>query len=221
MPTAARRSPDRGAVRLARVAVLGGGSLLLATLAHVVAGGPLPAGWVLALSGLMLGVVAVTLTARRCRFLVLLGALTLQQVLLHLVFDAASLTRGCTPLPTAAAGHGAHLAAGAHAAAGATPHVITQTCGMAVGMASAALPGWAMWVAHLAATVLTAALLTRGEAWLWRTADRVVAVATAAPAERPRIEPATTPASRPRPARTRRLPRPAAPRGPPRVCLTS
>ena len=37
-----------------------------------------------------------------------------------------------------------------------------------------AMPGPAMLAAHLAATVLTAWLLARGEEWLWRTVDALL-----------------------------------------------
>lgn len=193
--------------------MLGGGSLLLATLAHVVAGGRLPGAWVLALSGLLLGVVAVTLTARRCRFPLVLAALTLQQVLLHLVFDAASsLAAGCNALPAAATAHAAH---------GVGLPALTQGCGMSAAMGHAAPPGWAMWAAHLAATVLTAALLTRGEAWLWRATDRFVAAATAAPGRYRRPAAVVEPVGRTRPVLSRRVPGPAAPRGPPQPCAAA
>ena len=52
--------------------------------------------------------------------------------------------------------------------------------GAALGMATPA-----MWLAHSAAVLGTAWLLARGEAWLWRMADRVVRAATAKPTGRP------------------------------------
>lgn len=207
MPTIDRGplAPVRGALRLARVGALGGGSLLLATLAHLGGGGRLPAAWVLVVTGLLLGVVAVTLTARRCRFGLLLAALALQQGLLHLLFDSASrVVPGCSPLAMPA-GHAEHGA--------------LQTCAMATAM-HPVLPGWAMWGGHLLATLLTAALLARGEAWLWQAADRVVAVATAAPVARPQTRPARVSAAGPFATPARRARGAAGPRGPPLGCLT-
>lgn len=196
-------APARGAVRLARVGALGGGSLLLATLAHLVGGGELPAAWVLAVTGVLLGVVAVTLTARRCRFGLLLAALTVQQLLLHLLFDSASrVVPGCSALamPTGHAAHG-----------------VVQSCGMTTAM-HPGVPGWTMWAGHLLATVLTAALLARGETWLWRAADRVVAAATAAPGSRPATRLARTAPARPLARPALRDSGAAGPRGPPPSC---
>lgn len=193
-------APVRGAARLLRVGALGGGSLLLATLAHVAGGGQLPAGWLLAVTGLLLGLVAVTLTARRCRFGLLLVALTAQQLALHLLFDAASqVVPGCRSLvmPTDHSWPG-----------------VVQDCGMATGM-HPTLPGWAMWAAHLLATALTAVLLARGESWWWRAADRVVAVASAAPGSRPTVRPARVSAVSPFTRPALRLGGTASPRGPP------
>jgi hypothetical protein len=196
-------APVRGAVRLARVGVLGGGSLLLATLAHMTGGGELPAAWVLTVTGVLLGVVAVTLTARRCRFGLLLAALTVQQLLLHLLFDSASrVVPGCHAL-TMPTGHAVHG--------------VVQTCAMTTAM-DPVLPGWTMWAGHVLATVLTAALLARGETWLWRAADRVVAVATAAPGARPARRLARVTSVRPSVRPTRRARGAASPRGPPLRC---
>ncbi len=198
-------APVSGARRLVRVGALGGGSLLLATLAHLAGGGQLPAAWVLAVTGAVLGVVAVTLTARRCHFGLLLAALALQQGLLHVLFESASrAVPGCSlvAVPAGPAGHAGHGA--------------LQACAMTSAM-HPALPGWAMWGGHLLATLLTAALLARGEAWLWRAADRVVAVATAAPGPRPQPRPARTAPPRALPRPVRRAWPAAGPRGPPRV----
>ena len=42
---------------------------------------------------------------------------------------------------------------------------------------AAAEASWQMIVAHAAATAVTAWMLARGEAWLWRTAEQAVRVA--------------------------------------------
>ena len=57
-------------------------------------------------------------------------------------------------------------------------------------MASMSMPGWAMWAAHLAAVAVTAALLARGEAWLWRVADAIVHASTVRPSPWPPAAPA-------------------------------
>lgn len=185
---------------------------MLAGTAHGVGGGHLPSAGVLTLAGMLLGLGAVTVTARRCRPGVLLGLLAVQQLILHLVFEAASATAaGCGGM-AAAAGH--HAAALGHA--GATCTVMPMAGTGATGM-----PGWAMWLGHLAATLLTALLLARGEAWLWRVAERAVNAATAAPSHRRArqhrhlgaVAPVTPGRS---PAYT-----PAAPRGPPHHIVVS
>jgi hypothetical protein len=79
--------------RAVRVAVLGATSLLLATSAHAVGGGDLPALGVLAVTAIVLGLVAVPLTARRCRTGVLLAVLGVQQTLLHLLFGCCGPSR--------------------------------------------------------------------------------------------------------------------------------
>jgi hypothetical protein len=149
--------------RAARVAVLGAASLLLATSAHIIGGGALPSLGVLTLTALVLGLVAVPLTGRRCRTVVLIAVLGVQQFLLHLVFTAVAAQRGCEPIGLVA-----------------TTHQLGVACAMNMPMdmpMTAAGPSWPMILAHAAATAATAWLLARGEAWLWRTAEQVVRVA--------------------------------------------
>ena len=83
--------------RAVRVGVLGAASLVLATSAHIIGGGTLPSLGVLALTALVLGLVAVPLTGRRCRTGILVAVLAVQQSLLHLVFRAVAEQRGCEP----------------------------------------------------------------------------------------------------------------------------
>ena len=89
------RSPARGAIRAVRVGLLGTTSMTLATTAHLMGGGPLPPVGVLIVSGLLVGLVAVTATARRCRLRVLVALLAVEQVLLHWLFTAAAAMGGC------------------------------------------------------------------------------------------------------------------------------
>ena len=176
-----RRAPGpvalRGAVRASRVALLGGGSLLLATAAHLAGGGTLPGPGVLAVAGFVLGLVALLLTRRRVRLPVLLVALVPQQVLLHVLLDtAAAAESGCSPVQAA------H-----HAMA-------VLTCMPAHGMGPMGYV-WPMFVGHVVATLGTAWLLARGEVWCCRFVARVAQAAYAAPAARPcrrRSRPVTT-----------------------------
>ena len=206
-------SPLQGARRLVRVAALGGSSLLLATAAHLVGGGQLPTtAWLLVLT-VLLGMVATTLTARRVRLSTLMLVLGVEQVGLH-----AALAWMSVPPPDA--GCGSWHSAAHHVAAAATcPSGSGEPA--AGGAGSVTGPGLLMWAAHTVAVVLTAVLLARGEAWLWQIADRLHAVAHAAPAcrARRRRTVAVTPLSLARPSR---LPDPAAaPRGPPRFAVSA
>jgi hypothetical protein len=186
--------------RAVRVAVLGATSLLLATSAHTLGGGDLPAPGVLAVTAIVLGLLAVPLTGRRCRTGLLLAVLGVQQTLLHLVFSSAAAHPACEPSGWAAAAHELGSACGMH---GAMP------------MTDAGTTSWSMIIAHALATAATAWLLGRGEAWLWRTAERVIRAALGTLAghvadDRPRmiilerLSPWVTPAYAP-----------SAPRGPP------
>lgn len=195
----ASADPTAGWARIVRVAVLGSASLVLAALAHLLGGGALPS---LASSLPLLlfaGTVAALVTARRCRLPVLLPILGAGQVLLHLLFEASSR----------ASGAGASTVSAAH-----TGHELCPA-----GLAAAAQPpSWLMLAGHVLATALTAWVLARGEAALWRLADLFIRAArpqlTARPASLPGFRVLETP----------RLLKPfwrsddAAPRGPPR-CL--
>lgn len=161
--------------RVARVGLLGGGSLALATAAHLSGGGSLPGPGVLLVAGFVLGLVALLLTRRRVRLPVVLAVLVPQQVLLHVLFDtAAAAVGGCTPVQAA-------------------HHAMTVlTCMPTHGMGPMGY-AWPMFVGHAVATLGTAWLLARGEAWCWRLVDRAVRAAYVAPVARPRRR-------RPRPA---------------------
>lgn len=159
-------SLTQGWVRLARAGILGAVSLLLATAGHIVGGGALPGAALLALTGGGLALIAVSLTGRRVKFATLFSVLALEQVLLHLLFHAASAGNGCTAV--AMPGHGMTVA---------------TVCGTAAG---AAAYGWSMVLGHTVAVLLTAWLMARGERWLWRVVDRIHAYAGARPARRRR-----------------------------------
>lgn len=198
-------TPATGLTRALRVAALGGASLLLAGGAHVAGGGRLPSGGVLCVVGLLLGLIALTVTVRRCRLTLLLAVLGAEQALLHLVFSAATAGARC----------GATLHGTTHPA-GALDQVMSG-CSVPVGNMAAAMatPGWMMWTGHAAATVATAWLLARGEAWLWRVVHRLVSVATAAPGARPSAIRRTSVGPEPSSILTGQPYASAAPRGPP------
>lgn len=142
-----------GWARLARAGVFGGASLFLATAGHVLGGGTLPGAGMLALTAVGLGLLAVTLTGRRLRFGVLVTALGVEQLLLHLLFHAASTATTC-----------ATLVMPGHTMGGGS-----SVCG--TGTASAG--GWSMLLGHALAVLATAWLLARGERWLWAVVDRI------------------------------------------------
>jgi hypothetical protein len=165
----------RGAERLARVGALGGSSMLLAVGAHLMGGGGLPPAVLLWVLGGLVGLAAVTVTARRLRFGSLAAVLAVQQLALHYLLRAGTgLRGGCSAMPAL---HSAHLAT--HGIA------CTSLPGSASGGAPMSMPGWPMLVAHLIATLLTAWLLARGESWWWRVADRAIRSAAAEPTPGP------------------------------------
>lgn len=184
--------------RAVRVGTLGGASLILAVMAHLLGGGAQPSIGLLAVTAVVLGLIAVPLTARRCRTVPLLGVLSTEQLLLHWLFATAT-------------GHISCLAPG-----GAAHHALTRMC---LSSAADVMPmgstGWTMWLAHAAAVLVTGWVLARGEAWLWRTADRVLEAATAAPQVRPGTQsPKVVVGYRLSPLSTSSYPA-ASPRGPP------
>ena len=162
-----RSSGLTGLARATRVVLLGGGSLALATAAHVSGGGDPPKAGVLAVAAFVIGLVTLLLTRRRVRLPLLLAALVPQQVLLHVLFDtAAASAGGCTPVQAA-------------------HHAMTElTCLPAHGMGPMGY-AWPMFLGHLVATLGTAWLLSRGEAWCWSLVDRAVRAAYVAPVARP------------------------------------
>ncbi len=188
-------SPAYGWARAARTVVLGGSSLGLAAIAHLAGGGELPSATVLGAVGLVVGLMAVTLTARRCRVPVLLAVLGAQQVVLHQVFNtSAAVASACgTGVP-------------AH-------HAMGTGC-WSTSMSSMEPTGWSMLAGHVAATLITACVLARGEAWWWRVLDQVSRAANAALARRPRTA-SRLRVDRPIGRPTTRAYAPAVARGPP------
>lgn len=154
--------PSAGRLRLLRVGVLGLSAYGLAVGVHVVAGGAAP-GWPVSLMlAALLGVLGVAFTARRRGLWALLGVLVAAQSVLHALFSLLDApVAGCSMVAT---GH----------------HATTAVCG-AVGGTAMAVPSLPMLLAHLAATVATAWLLARGEAWLWRVVRAAFTTPVAVP----------------------------------------
>lgn len=148
--------------RSLRVAVLGGSSLAIAVVAHAIGGGVLPSLGVLAVTALVLGLVAVPLTMRRCRLRLLLPVLAVEQVAVHFVLSTAAVPAGCL-----ASGSHHPVVAGCEVGGATTADVTSAFAGQ----------GWGMWLGHAAAVLGTGWLLARGERWLWRVADRLARVA--------------------------------------------
>ena len=142
-------SPLTGRVRLVRVGVLGLSAYGLAVGAHVAAGGAAP-GWPVSLMlAALLGVLGVAFSARRRGRWALVGVLVATQAVLHGLFSLLDVpSAGCAVLTS---GH----------------HTMTAVCGP-VDSTAMLVPSLPMLLAHLAATVATAWVLARGEAWLWR-----------------------------------------------------
>lgn len=176
-------TPQTGSGRIARIGVFSGVALALAAGAHALGGGGLPGAtaWTFAVVPVLL--TATLLTARRCRPVALVTALGALEGLLHVLFHALPAAGGSVGAAPPPSGHGAHLAPGALAA--------TPDAGALAGVHDLGLsPG--MVVFHVVATLLTAWAMSRGEAWMWRLADRF----------RRRLPVARTP----RPRRVRPLP---------------
>jgi hypothetical protein len=195
-------SPLRGRVRALRAGVLGTTSLGLALGAHLAAGGHRPSLMLLLVCAGLLAVTAATATSARVRLPLLLPLLGVQQVLLHLVFDAGARAAGCGAVDP-------HLGHAAGPLLSCTPS--------AAGTAAGATAGWSMVLAHGVATLAISWLLVRGERALWALADRVIRAAAARPTTRRRtIVPLVLATSGV--VVGRRL-SPAAPRGPPVAVL--
>ncbi|MDH6708331.1 hypothetical protein P3T27_005070 [Kitasatospora sp. MAA19] len=181
--------------------------VVLAAAGHVLASGAAVStgmvflGWVLALGGAVLG-------ARRERSLAAItGGLAVGQLGLHLLFHAAQTPSRVPAMPKAAGMAemmdmpgmpgmgmvgGAHsraaaaqlaapLVGGSHASAVAAPHVALWCHAWLLGLSPA------MFIGHLAATLVAAWWLRRGEAAVWRlvrtAAEAVSAVAQACAAK--------------------------------------
>lgn len=159
MTTTSPRPVD-GSARLLRTCALAASSMTLAVAAHVAGGGqaPTPAGGLLLTCGVL--AVAVGLTSVRLRLPVLLAVVGAGQWLLHEALTAM----------TARSGTGVGLTVHDHHG----PLTLSTGAGHATAVTSVCGPSAGMLVCHVVASLLTAWLLARGEAALWRVVARLV-----------------------------------------------
>lgn len=147
---------QRAPLRLPRAGAVALTVLTLAAGAHVAAGGQLPALPILTAVAAVVGLSAVILAGRKMTAPLLAGYLGTSQLVLHLAFSR--LANPGTSGPAVQPHHG----------------FTTPTWGPAETPAPyehlAADAGSTMTLLHLAATLLTAILLARGEAALWALA---------------------------------------------------
>lgn len=179
-------------MRAGRATLLTALVITLAAAAHASAGGALigPIPFVTLMAMLApLGWYAVRTRLSARHLVVLLGA---GQLLVHGLITAMQPTGG-----------GGAARPMAH-------HPVLVDGSSALPTASAS--SWAMWLAHIAATLATAWVLARGEAALWRVIARLVPTLS-----RPlvRLTPFLRIAARPRTGVSRTLRRPLGARGPP------
>ena len=141
----------RALFRLCRAAVVAGATVFLAAGGHVAAGGALPDPLIVAGILALVLVPATALAGRKISAPLMLGMLGSGQLALHWAFDALSVS---APTAAALAPTASHVhVLGALSTPVAAGHTHPDS-----------LP---MLLAHLAATVLTAFVLARGESVLW------------------------------------------------------
>jgi hypothetical protein len=201
--------------RLLRTTAVGTTILGLAAWAHVAAGGALPSPAIMAALTALHILCSTVATSFRLRLPAMTVLLATSQLVLHQAFESLSISAPLAEVPAGALNSMHH---GMPADFPMLPDMgATQLAGTAMA-AHAAMPGW-MVVAHVAATLATAVLLTQGESALWALAGwlrplyRAAAVVLVLPArqERPAVPPSPLP----------RLPwrnvRPNTRRGPPQA----
>lgn len=162
-------SPIQGPLRMVRVGVLSAGSLLLAVVAHRLGGGSVPSLTGLCLLALVVTAAALGLTSVRLRLPLMVGAVGVGQMFLHAAVSALT-----TPMTGPLTVRGQHV-------------WMTTDGGLAGSLTHAtAMPAMhvspRMSLFHAGATFLTAWLLARGEALLWRVVERAVPLRPGRPA---------------------------------------
>jgi hypothetical protein len=151
-----------GALRIFRAGVVTGCIFSLAAAGHLFAGGVLPAPVIVAAMLLVLLVPVTWLAGRQLSFGALLAVLGTGNVLLHAGFEAQSVPGICEPRAPAHSGHAQAVHCLPHPAAGPAAAQPFAADALAVDA------GVVMLAAHLAAVVLTAGAIRRGEAALWQ-----------------------------------------------------
>ncbi|MEH0109671.1 hypothetical protein V6N00_08120 [Tersicoccus sp. MR15.9] len=141
-------------LRLPRAAAVTTAMLVLAVGAHALGGGVLPPVPILVVVAVLALIPTMLLAGRRLTLTVLASLLVAGQFVLHLVFTRLAVPGSGVPA-TFLVGHGHH---GGHDAGALDPS--------AVGSAMTASPSLPMMALHLLATLITAAILARGEAAL-------------------------------------------------------
>lgn len=149
-------STARGVLLFSRSFLVTGVAVFLAAGAHAAGGAGMPPATLLTALTVFLVPPVVLLARRRLSFPVLATVLSAGQLGLHGAFSLFPPEAVCAA--QGPAGH-AHHAVAATACAPGVP--------AGGGLAEAAGHGWLMTVAHLAAILLTALLLARGEKALW------------------------------------------------------
>ncbi|PWJ54457.1 hypothetical protein SAMN06264364_107153 [Quadrisphaera granulorum] len=159
--------PRTGALRAARGLALALAVVAIAAAAHLLGGGQLPPPLLLAGVVVAAACVGHALTARRLSAAAALAALGTGQVVLHSAFELLAPGAGGAPgAPSASAlaAVGAHAHRGEHAA---RPDLAGVHLAGAAGGAGSGHDTALMLVAHVAATVLTAAALAGTDRSLW------------------------------------------------------
>lgn len=154
-------TPGAGALRLTRTAVFAVSAVGLASAAHLAADGDVPRLPALFAVPVVMLVVHLLAAGRRGPGSLLLG-MGLIQAGLHLTFMAASLSATCrTPSATVSPSPMPGMAMPG-------PHAHLAVCGS--GHPGGLLPSASMLLAHLLATLLVVAVLSRGEVAVWALA---------------------------------------------------
>lgn len=217
--------PRGGALRLVRALALALTTVALAAVAHLLAGGDLPAP--LLLAGVLVAAVAAAhaATARRVGPAVAVVLLGAGQLLLHTALALLVPGSGAGgALPAASAhSHGVRSVHGGHGAGHGAGHDVLHGAAAsgtldAVADASGGLP---MLLAHAVATVLVAAVLAGADASLWLLLAWLAPLVPLLVARAPRVRPLPAP-SADVPARAPHQPalcRATSRRGPPRAAL--
>jgi hypothetical protein len=149
------RSPEVGALRVARAFGFGLTAFALSVVAHVAAGGPAPSATTTLLLGAGTLWVSVFLTWRRLGVTASVVSLGALQVVLHAGLSLASAGGACL---TVVHSHAGHLASGPMTMCAASSSVHGHVHG---------IPGLAMTAAHAVAAVLLGVLLARADQAVW------------------------------------------------------